>query len=105
MLLISEQQSTYPLALLLSSGGKKTCEFLARATNRSGDSLIRLLNNSSVTVDQLIEYAKSVFINKELYLVLDDTLIEKMYSKSIEGTSDNQRSFKWPSVYDHCAQS
>ena len=79
MLLISEQQSTYPLGLLLSSGGKKTCAALGRLLNQSGDSIIRLLEHSPVTSDQLVDLAKSLFVKKDLYLILDDTLIEKMY--------------------------
>ena len=85
MLLISEQESTYPFALLLSSASKKTCEALGRTVNKSGDSIIRLLEHNSLTSDQLIEFVKQLFIHKDLYLVLDDTLIEKMYSKAIEG--------------------
>ena len=90
MLLISERQSTYPLALLLSSGGKKTCAALGREFNQSGDSIIRLLEHNAVTTHELIEFAKSIFTNKEIYVVLDDTLIEKRYSKAVEGTSDNR---------------
>ena len=90
MLLISEQQSTYPLALLLSSTGKKTCEALGRAIGKSGDTIIRLLKFEHETSDQLIEFTKLVFQDKDIYLIIDDVLIEKMYSKLIEGTSDNR---------------
>ncbi len=89
MLLISEQKSTYPLALLLSSG-KKTCEGMGRLLSKSGDSIIRLLERHVTTIDQLIDFAKFIFKNKDLYLVLHDTFIEKMYSVAIEGTSDNR---------------
>ena len=52
--------------------------------------MLTLLEHNAVTADQLMHISTTIFKNKDLYLVLDDTLIEKMYSKAIEGTSDNR---------------
>jgi hypothetical protein len=58
--------------------------------NQSGDTMLRLLDHHATTSDQLIEIAKKLFKSKDINLIMDDTLIEKMYSKAIERTSDNR---------------
>lgn len=77
----------YPLSLLLSIS-KKTCESLAEQIGTSGDTVIRILNDTNQSKTQLISLIKKM-TKKKLYLIIDDTIIEKIYSKWIEGTSDN----------------
>jgi hypothetical protein len=86
----TEQKLKYPIALILSTAEiKKTFEALARTLQTSGDSIERMLDNAPTTVDDLISIAKKIFRRKRLYLIIDDTLILKLYSKIIPGTSDN----------------
>ena len=77
----------YPLSLILSMP-KKTCESLAEHIGTSGDSVIRMLNSTNESQEQLISLLKKA-TQKKLYLIIDDTTIEKIYSKWIEGTCDN----------------
>ena len=85
----TERKLTYPIALLLSSAPRKTFESLGRDIDISGDTISRIVEHNSATAEDLIKIVKAIFKNKRLYLVIDDTLILKMYSKFISGTSDN----------------
>lgn len=87
----SNQTITYSIALL-STTAKKNFESLAIGMQTSGDSVSKILNSNAVTVHDLIQFCKSVFKNKPLYLLIDDTLISKIYSQVIEGTCDNYSS-------------
>jgi SRSO17 transposase len=90
----TEQKITYPLSLLLSTGKKKTAEALAKICYKSGDTMLRLLEKQSVNSEELICLAKEFFDTDFLDVILDDTLLEKMYSKLIEGSADNYDSSK-----------
>ena len=85
----SNQTITYPIALLLSTSFKKNFESLAREHDMSGESVSRLLTTTPVTMQELISFCKTIFKNKPLYLLIDDTLINKWYSRVIEGACDN----------------
>ncbi len=82
-----DRNVAYPLSLLLSIPNK-TCESLAEQLGISGDSMIRILNSTEQSPAQLINWLRSL-TKKKLYLIIDDTIIEKIYSKWIEGTCDN----------------
>jgi len=84
-----ERQLIYPVALLLSTSPRKTCEAMAVIANVSGDKLCRILKEKTVTMHDLINLAKKVLVGKKWYLIIDDTLIEKIYAKVIEGACDN----------------
>lgn len=86
-----EQRLVYSAILLLSTS-KKNAESLSLTYGRSGDTILRLLDTKSITVDELVQVALFFFATDYLYLILDDTLIEKMYSKYIEASSDNYNS-------------
>lgn len=88
----TERNITYPIALLLSTAKRKTFESLGAETGISGDTISRLATNNATTVQDLIHAAKKIFLRKKLYLLIDDTLILKTYSRLIEGTSDNYNS-------------
>lgn len=83
-----ERQLIYPVALLLSTSPRKSCESMAVIAKVSGDKLCRILKEKTVTTYDLINLAKKVLLGKT-YLVIDDTIIEKIYSKIIEGACDN----------------
>lgn len=85
----SERQLTYPLALLLSTSPRKTCEAISVIANLSGDSFLRILKEKTITMDDLFYIAKKALVGKKLYLIIDDTIIDKLYAKVIEGTCDN----------------
>jgi hypothetical protein len=88
----TEQKLTYPIALLLSTEKRKTFEALARSIGTSGDTIENSLDRRADTVFDLISITKKLFNRKKLYLIIDDTLLLKLYSKVIPGTSDNHDS-------------
>jgi len=84
----TERKLTYPIALLLSIAKRKTFEELAKEPGVSGDTMARLVLESPITMEELIHFAKKIF-RKKIYLLLDDTLILKIFSQKIEGACDN----------------
>jgi hypothetical protein len=99
----AERKLIYPLALLVSTVKRKTCEAIALATGKSGDALLRLLNEGLTVMEDLVAIAKKLFIGKFLYLIIDDTIISKIHSKIIEGTSDNYDSSSRNSYRSLCS--
>jgi len=90
MLEMIQTRSKYSISLLMSNvGNKKTCAALARVYGNSGDSMLRMLENKAATKDDLIYSVRKFFGKKRLIVIIDDTLIQKMYSLYIEGTCDN----------------
>lgn len=85
----TDRKLTYPIALLLSNGNRKTFEELGRHVNWSGDTIARIVDNHAATTEELLQIARKIFGKKRLKLIIDDTLILKLYSKLIPGTSDN----------------
>ncbi len=55
----------------------------------SGDTISRLVEHKAATFEDLTKIIRTVWKRKKLYLIIDDTLIMKIYSKLIPGTSDN----------------
>lgn len=89
MLSQTELNPKYSIALLLSSPKRKTFESLGRETGLSGDTIARLLDVNAPTFHDFLKAATALLKGKKMYLLLDDTLLEKIYSQHIEGTSDN----------------
>lgn len=85
----TERKITYPIALLLSIPIRKTFEGLSREIDMSGDSICRLVEHHAANSQDLIKIVKTMLKGKRLFLIIDDTLILKIYSKVIQGTSDN----------------
>ncbi len=85
----TERRLFYPVALLLSIGSRKSCEILANAIKKNGDLLRRLLKNPPTTLQEFVAIAKELFGFRNVYLIIDDVIILKIYSLLIEGTSDN----------------
>lgn len=85
----TELNSKYSIALLLSTSKRKSFESLGRATSLSGDTIARLLDVNAPTFHDFLKATIVLFKGKRIYLLLDDTLIDKIYSQHIEGTSDN----------------
>jgi hypothetical protein len=83
----TERSQDYSIALLLSIPNKN-CASLAEELGISGDTMIRILNEPTGTLNQLIAAFRKL-TKKRCYLIIDDTLIEKIYSRWIEGASDN----------------
>jgi SRSO17 transposase len=78
---------------LFRSTGKKNCSNLARTNSKTtAKKLLQFLKESPLSI---IDFAKIInlhFAGKLKYLIIDDTIIPKKYSKNIVGSSDN---------YDH----
>ncbi len=85
----TERKLTYSIALLLSNENRKTFEELGRQVNWSGDTISRIVEHNAATAEELLQIARNLFGKKRLKLIIDDTLILKLYSKIIPGTSDN----------------
>ena len=82
-------KSKYSISLILSTAKKKTCSSLSIVLDTSADSVLRMLEHQATTTQELLDLAKKFFGEKPLLFILDDSLLKKIYSKFIEGTSDN----------------
>lgn len=78
----------YCVTMILSTT-KRTCESMAKIANKSGDYMLRTIGDDLIPPGVYVLLAKQFFGNRPLYLIIDDTLISKIYSQKIEGTSDN----------------
>jgi hypothetical protein len=77
---------TYPFLILLSIG-KKSFENLGRFMQISGRMVAKLLQPSSVSFDMAHKVCQSIFPNKsKLFLIIDDTLIKKIFANNMRGT-------------------
>lgn len=85
----TERKITYPISLLLSINGRKSCESLGKQIRKSGDTMLRLLNEPLVSTEELIKIAQTIFKGGRIFLIVDDTLIAKIFSTLIEGVGDN----------------
>jgi hypothetical protein len=99
----TDRKLTYPIALLLSIAKRKTFESLGVVCDTSGDTIARIAECNAATPDDLLKIVKVIFKNKRLYLIIDDTLILKLYSKAIPGTSDNYDSADHKSYRSLCS--
>lgn len=88
----TERKLAYPTALILSNSKRKTFESLGLELKISGDTISRLVTENVAEINDLIRIAQKIFCRKKVYLLIDDTLILKVYSRFIEGTSDNYSS-------------
>lgn len=75
----------YPLLTLLSIG-KKSFENMGRFLRKSGDTVSRLLQPSSVSFAHARSICLSMFQGKKkLFIILDDTLIKKIHAQRMQG--------------------
>ena len=73
--------------LLIVSTGKKSFAALGKIIEKSSDTIRRLLNSPTENFDLMRAIATDIFRNKKmLVLSIDDTLLRKIYSNSMEGT-------------------
>ncbi len=82
------RQLYYPLSLILSTG-KKSAEELGKTVIKSGDTVLRILENECISWEELVNAAKTLFGTDKVEVIIDDTIIGKMYSKYIAGSGDN----------------
>ena len=76
----------------MSNSKRKTFESLGPELGLSGDTISRLATCNANSIEQLIDFSQKIFGRKKIYLLMDDTLLLKIYSQCIEGTSDNYSS-------------
>lgn len=75
----------YPF-LLLKSTGIKNLTTLAAAAGKSDKTICRSLLSLNSIFPMLIQISKKMFLNKkELFLIIDDSLIKKIYSRFLQG--------------------
>lgn len=80
----------YVSALILSSKNKKTCASLAPITLLRSDKMLALLEEMAPNKPALIKLARHwLNRNSRWWIIVDDTLINKRFSKIIQGTSLN----------------
>lgn len=89
----TERKIIYPLSLLLSTN-RKTAESLSKASGVSGDTMLRILSKDAISPETLAMVAVAFFGTNRLHVIIDDTIIQKMYSLLIEGSGDNYDSSK-----------
>lgn len=99
----TERKLTYPITLLLSTAPRKTCESMANIANISGDKMLRLLKHEPITTEDLIKLVPQILGGKKWYAIIDDTIIDKIYSKEIEGACDNYDSSARKSYRSLCS--
>jgi len=83
MLSNAKLHTPYSIALLLSTAPRKTCESLAREMGISGDTVNKYLEQQSPDLLERIIAATKILKRKKLHLLLDDTLIAKIYRTSV----------------------
>ena len=76
------------------STNRKTAESLAKVNGTSGDTMLRILDKNPISLETLANVAVAFFGTNCLNAIIDDTVIEKMYSEFIEGSCDNYDSSK-----------
>ena len=75
----------YPILLLKSTGVKNFTQ-LAAAAGKSDQSICRSLLSLDSIFPMLIQMGKKMFRSKkELFLIIDDSLIKKIYSRFLRG--------------------
>lgn len=85
-MLVKSTYLRYSLAVLLSNG-KKNFENIGRSTGRTGRSIARMMQSYKRIRNILKNICQSVFMNiKKLYLILDETLIKKIYADVARGS-------------------
>lgn len=99
----AERKLTYPIALILSTARRKTFESLGATVEISGDKVAILVNSHAASTEELIKLAQKIFKRKKIYLIIDDTIIDKIYSKAIEGACDNYSSADRKSYRSLCS--
>ena len=77
---------SYPVSLILSTG-KKNFESIGRYLRKSGDTIARWIQPAEKSTANMYTLAKQFFAHKnKLYIIIDDTLIKKVFSQSMQGT-------------------
>ena len=76
----------YPVLAILSIG-KKNFRNMGRTIGKSGDTVLRCLCESTISIEQAQNISFLMFKNKKrLFCIIDDTLIKKIYSKLMQGS-------------------
>lgn len=76
---------TYPLLLILSTG-KKSCANIGRLIKKGSHWISRILQPAEKSFNTLHKLCQSIFSNKKkLYLIIDDTLIKKIFALNMQG--------------------
>jgi hypothetical protein len=75
---------------LLKTFERKNCTQISKTMNTSHDSMLRQLDNSSDEELSAKSFAKSVLMDEECILVIDDGRIAKPYAELMEGASLGQ---------------
>lgn len=85
-MLIKSTTLTYPFLAILSTG-KKSFASLGRLIKISGRAVAKLLPSSQNSFEAAHLMCQSVFARRnKLYLIIDDTLIKKIYATNMRGT-------------------
>lgn len=88
----TERKLFYSIGLLLSTK-KRNFESMREVLGISGDTVSRLLKEYPTTIQDLVSLVEK-HLKKTRFILIDDTLIAKIYSKCIPQTSDNFDSSK-----------
>ena len=85
-MIIANNITTYSFLTILTNIGKRSFENMGRLIKKSGDTVGRILRPGNESLDVSKKIAQQIFANKkELVLVIDETIIKKIYSQLMEG--------------------
>lgn len=85
-MLIKSTILTYPLLLILSTG-KKSCANIGRLIKKGSHWIANALQPAEKSFEFLHKLCQSIFSKKKkLYLIIDDTLIKKIFALNMQGT-------------------
>lgn len=77
---------TYPFLVLLSIG-KKSFQNMGRFTQTSGRTIASLLQTAETSFSIAHQICQSIFLGKKkLFVIIDETLIKKIYATNMRGT-------------------
>ena len=77
---------TYPFLVLLSTG-KKSFKNMGKYIQKSGRVVAKLLQPAETSFEMMHQICRSIFSNKKkLVLIIDDTLIKKIFATNMRGT-------------------
>jgi hypothetical protein len=99
----ANQKLYYSISLLLSKEIKKTSASLARTIEVKEHVIWKCLKENQEVVKELKALTVRIFGKKAIHLIIDDTIIAKIFSKYIEGSSDNYNSSKNKAEWGLCS--
>lgn len=86
-MIITTTIAIYSVLTILTNVGKKSFENMGRIIKKSGETIRRILRPGEISLKLSQAIAQQMFAGKkELFLLIDETMIKKVFSQMMEGT-------------------